>query len=240
MKAESSNPLIVPDLKDKKILIVEDDDLFREAMSGYLARKGMSVSVAANGRIAKDLCSVMKFDLIVSDIQMPHMNGIELLKWVKANQHVPFILTTGFTNLLETQTAFELGADEFVVKPFRNADLLEAISSVLVPTAQEKPQAVNMDEFSKVSIEHFINREETNVDVYVRLSQVKMIKIGSPGDQIPHDQILEYRKNGLKYLYVKSDDFLKLVPLREKRIFLGQEAVDLLLEDFFATQKRSA
>jgi len=65
----------------KKILLVEDDDNFRSALKSILAKK-YEVVEAANGKIARDLHAMTDFQLIISDVQMPHFSGIDLLEWV--------------------------------------------------------------------------------------------------------------------------------------------------------------
>lgn len=242
------NQMIDPELKDKKILVVEDDDFFRSAMTDYLKRKGMAVTEAPNGKIARDICGLSQFDIIVSDVQMPFMDGVELLKWVKTNRPAPFILMTGFTNLLETQSAFELGADDFVTKPFRNADLVNAISLILNPVREQKPQAATSDEYCKVSIEEFVARPKIDFDVHVRLSPLKMIKIGHAGDVLPKDRIQTYREKGLKFLYIRKEDFAKLVAFnsevsklvvnqstisKEKKLNFMKYTADVILEKAF-------
>ena len=108
-----------------KILVVEDDEFFRTALENVLVDAKFDVTVAPNGKSAKELLSMTPFDLIVSDIQMPFFDGVELLEWVKENKPTPFILMTGFAHILETKSAFELGADEFIAKPFEDDELIE-------------------------------------------------------------------------------------------------------------------
>src|SRR3989344_8465266 len=97
----------------KKILLVEDDDYFRSAVKDLLSKK-YDVLEAANGKIARDLLILTSVDLVLSDIQMPHFTGVDLLEWVKKNRPSPVILMTGFSHILETQRAHELGADDFL------------------------------------------------------------------------------------------------------------------------------
>src|ERR1051325_323803 len=106
-----------------KILVVEDDNFFRDSLAAYMKERGHEVHPAPNGRVARDICGVQRFDVILSDIRMPHLDGVELLKWVKSSCPMPFVLMTGFTNILETQSAYEIGADDFIAKPFKNAEL---------------------------------------------------------------------------------------------------------------------
>ena len=120
----------------KKILVVEDDQFFREAIRDLLKKKFI-VFEAPNGKSAKEVLSIQDVDLVISDIQMPGLTGLELLEWSKENKPVPFIIMTGFSMALETQSAFEMGAKGFIAKPFKNSDLLATIAGVL---GEEEPK----------------------------------------------------------------------------------------------------
>ena len=89
----------------KKILVVEDDQFFREAICDVLKKK-YDIQEAPNGKVAIELLTLREFDLVLSDIQMPMLTGLELLEWSKKNKPVPFIIMTGFSMVLETKTAF--------------------------------------------------------------------------------------------------------------------------------------
>jgi CheY-like chemotaxis protein len=120
-----------------KILIVEDDEFFREILMNVLETK-YSVSQVPNGLMAKEVLMLDEsFDLIISDIQMPFFTGIELLQWVKSDLHlkakIPMILVTGFSQILETKNASNLGADDFLSKPFSARDLIEKIERFATP-----------------------------------------------------------------------------------------------------------
>lgn len=116
---------------NRSILIVEDDEFFREALKDSLSRHGFKVSVAADGKSARLILNLSSFDLILSDIQMPHMTGVELLAWVKENKpSVPVVLMTGFSQIVETKKAHELGAAGFIPKPFTDKDVLELIKEI--------------------------------------------------------------------------------------------------------------
>lgn len=113
----------------KKILLVEDDNYFRAAVKSIVGKK-YEIIEAENGKVARDLIPTSNPDLIISDIQMPHLSGVELLEWVKTHKPTPVILMTGFSHILETQQAHALGADDFLPKPFREEELLEKIRKI--------------------------------------------------------------------------------------------------------------
>jgi CheY-like chemotaxis protein len=115
-----------------RILLVDDDLEFREMVKSILTENGCVVTEAEDGLQAKDVFDKEVFDAVIADTQMPKMDGIKLLKYVKQKGSTPFILMTGFSGLIETQNAHELGADQFLSKPFSKNDIL-ALGYVTVP-----------------------------------------------------------------------------------------------------------
>jgi putative nucleotidyltransferase with HDIG domain len=187
-------------------------------------------------------------DLVISDIQMPHFSGIDLLEWVRKNQPVPVILMTGFSQALETKEAQENGADGFLAKPFFEADLHEILQKYT--SAEPVPEArhdVNAD-FCKVSIEDFISDKETEYAVYIRISDSKFIKIAHKGGKISDDRIKTYKEKGINFVYIKKEDFSKVVKFNvrvakiasgspliapEKKINFVKHTGELILESAF-------
>lgn len=212
-----------------KILVAEDDNFFREALKEYLSIKQHSVTEAPNGKVARDILSASSFDLVITDVQMPFLDGVELLDWVRKERAIPVIMMTGFTNILETKSACERGADGFLAKPFRNEELNGAIENVLKKVRSEDTSAVNMDaRFCKVSIDEFVSRPRVDFDVYVRLSDSKYVKIAHQGDDIPTERIDTYKQKGIKFLHIAREDFGKLVGfnLQVAKLLKNNDTVD--------------
>lgn len=118
-----------------KILLVEDDEQLRELLAESITEAGHSVTVANNGMDAQLILDHQNYDLIVSDVQMPQMNGIELLQWAKANTQIPVILMSGFSRLLELMKPKDIGAKAFISKPFQPEDLICLIDKSLTEIA---------------------------------------------------------------------------------------------------------
>lgn len=200
------------DVVKRKILVVEDDEVFRATITEILSEK-YSVYQAADGRSACELLSLQTVDLVLSDVQMPRMTGVELLEWCKKNnKNVPFIIMTGFSTLLETQSAYDLGAKGFVAKPFNLAQLLKMIPEAMglddKPTA---PATKTIADFYKVSIDEFVSKPVIDFDIYIRLSDTKFVKIANKNEELPKAQLNQYNSRGVKYFYIEKADFSKLV-----------------------------
>jgi putative nucleotidyltransferase with HDIG domain len=200
-----------------KILLVEDDDGFREVLKSVLEKR-YKVTVAVNGRQAKGYLILEDFALVISDVQMPFLTGTELLEWIRANKKISrVILCTGFAQILETKSAAELGADDFLAKPFSTSELIEKIEKIRLQNSNEainvnKQTLVNIDaEFCKVLIEDFISEKNTEYGVYIRISSEKYIKVAHKGGKLDDDRIRSFKEKGIHFLYVKKDDFDKLI-----------------------------
>ncbi len=197
----------------KKILIVEDDNFFREALRDLLKKK-FTVLESPNGKSAKEILSMQTVDVVLTDIQMPGLTGLELLEWARQYKpEVPFIIMTGFSMVLETKSAFDLGAKGFIAKPFKNQELLTLVDSVLGIIPEPKQFAVEeiAKEFCKVSIEEFVAKPKIDFDVYIKLSETKYIKIAHQGEEIPKEKVSHYKEKGVKHLFIRKEDFSKLV-----------------------------
>jgi putative nucleotidyltransferase with HDIG domain len=197
----------------KKILIADDNEHLRSALLTFLQSRGFSVEVAVNGKVARELIQFNEFDIVLTDVQMPFLDGVELLKWIKENRPgLPVVMMTAFTNILETQTAHDLGASDFIAKPFKNVELTPILERLLLPKPlKEEPQVPVDEKFCKVSIEEFVAKLKIEFDIYIKLSETKIIKIGHAGENLPGERIQTYKEKGLKYLYVKREDFRKII-----------------------------
>ena len=114
----------------KTILVVEDALLNIKLIREILTYRGDTVFEAANGREGVDLAIEKKPDLILMDIQMPVMNGMEATQLIKANpaiRHIPIVALTGYAMDGDKQRMLEAGCDGYLSKPFKIKELLQAI-----------------------------------------------------------------------------------------------------------------
>lgn len=192
------------------ILVVEDDEFFRKAVCDLLNKKGHSTLEAPHGRAAVEIINLQEFDIVISDIQMPGMNGIELLEWSLKHKPIPFIIMTGFSTILETQSAFDLGAKEFISKPFKNSDLITLVNKIL--GIDDKFQvAEGAVDYCKISIDEFVSGKKVEFDIYVKLSASKYVKIAHQGEELLKERILHYKEKGVQYLFITKEGFSSLV-----------------------------
>ena len=193
----------------QKILVVEDDDFFRDTICSVL-KKNYEVIQAPNGKSACEILLIQDVDLVLTDIQMPEFTGIELLEWSKIHKPVPFVVMTGFSTLLETKSAFEMGAKGFIAKPFKIADLMANLDAILKPKEKPKEER-NILQYCKVPIDDFVAKPKIDFDVFIKLSATNIVKIAHKNQELPTQQLSQYKSKGIKFLYILKEDFHKLV-----------------------------
>jgi len=115
----------------KTILIVDDEPEIGIALTNYLTYEGFLVEVAANGAEMETALTNSQIDLILLDLGLPNESGLDLLKDVVAKNKVAIVILTGKSDPIERVVGLELGADDYIVKPFMQRELLARINAVL-------------------------------------------------------------------------------------------------------------
>ena len=127
------------------ILVVDDDDRIRELVKEYLEENKFTISTANSAEEAKIKLKYFKFDLIVLDVMMPGQNGFELTKDVKESSTVPIILLTAKGEVENRIEGLELGADDYLGKPFEPKELLLRIKNII-----KKNSKINLNKINKI------------------------------------------------------------------------------------------
>ena len=116
------------------ILVVDDDDRIRDLVKQYLEEKNFIVTTAKDSQDAKRKLDIIKFDILVLDIMMPGESGLSLTKEMKKNNSTPIILLTAKGEIKDRIEGLELGADDYLGKPFDPKELLLRIKNILNKT----------------------------------------------------------------------------------------------------------
>lgn len=114
----------------KRILIVEDEQYMQELMQIQLQSQ-FDLTISDNGADVLQILKTKEFDLILLDVMLPYINGFELCKKIRKSSNVPILMVTARTDLQDTVKGLELGADDYVTKPFEFEELLARIKSLL-------------------------------------------------------------------------------------------------------------
>lgn len=121
-----------------KILIVDDEEKIRFVVKEYAQFSGHEVTEAADGSEAVALCKDHKFDLLVMDIMMPKVDGFTAVKQIRKNSTLPVIMLSARGEEYDKLFGFELGIDDYVVKPFSPKELMARITAVLTRSQQAR------------------------------------------------------------------------------------------------------
>ena len=113
------------------ILVVDDDREIRDLLSKFLERQGMRVSAARDAREARKLWPLGRYHLVVLDLMMPGESGLDFARWLRAQGEVPIVMLTAMGEETDRIVGLELGADDYVAKPFNPRELLARIRAVL-------------------------------------------------------------------------------------------------------------
>ena len=131
-----------------KILIVDDEQKIREVIREYSEFNGYEVEEAADGMEAVSLCRLNDYDLIIMDIMMPKLDGYSACKEIKKTKNIPVIMLSARGEEYDKLFGFELGIDDYVVKPFSPKELMARVNAVLARSSakqEEQPEILKFD-----------------------------------------------------------------------------------------------
>ena len=113
------------------ILVVDDDDRLRDLLQRYLSEYGFRVSTARNAAEARTALAGLSFDLLVLDLMMPGESGLELTKFIRCTDSLPILLLTAMGEAEDRIAGLEVGADDYLAKPFEPRELVLRIEAIL-------------------------------------------------------------------------------------------------------------
>jgi two-component system phosphate regulon response regulator OmpR len=134
-------------LTDPHLLVVDDDERLRALLTRYLSSNGFRVSAAQDAAEARALMKSMAFDLLILDVMMPGESGLELARSVRQGSQVPILMLTARGESSDRIAGLELGADDYLPKPFEPRELLLRVSALLrraAPVARQSAGPVKM------------------------------------------------------------------------------------------------
>jgi len=114
-----------------RIMVVEDEESFSEALAFMLRREGYEVEVSGDGNTAMDTFERRGADLILLDLMLPGLSGLEVCRQIRVKSQVPIIMLTAKDGEIDKVVGLEIGADDYVTKPFSSRELLARVRSVL-------------------------------------------------------------------------------------------------------------
>ena len=176
--------------KKTHLLVVDDDDRIRNLLKDYLKNNNFIVSSAREAEDAKKKLDFYDFDIIILDVMMPGQNGYDLTKEIKKNSNIPIILLTAKGEVENRIKGLELGADDYIGKPFEPKELLLRIKNII-------SKKINFD----TNKDHFVGSAKINLNKMfielnrkikkINLSEKKVLleMIANPGKTFSREKI---------------------------------------------------
>ena len=175
---------------DAHILVVDDDDGIRDLVKKYLNENNFLITTAKSAEDAGEKVKIIKFDLIILDIMMPGQTGLEFLSENKKKINTPVILLTAKGESKERIEGLEVGADDYLPKPFEPKELILRIRNILNKTKKYDTKRVIKFDNIKIDLNKLIihkNNEEFKINNTEKIILEKMIS--SPGESFARDYI---------------------------------------------------
>ncbi len=172
------------------ILVVDDDDRIRGLLKEYLNESNFIVSTSENSENAKIKIKNFKYDLIILDVMMPGQNGYELTKEIKKKFEIPIILLTAKGEVEKRIKGLELGADDYIAKPFEPKELLLRVKNIV---NKQKKLDLNLKHYvGKALIDlnkMFISLKEKSSKINSSEKKVLIEMLANPGKTFSRDEI---------------------------------------------------
>lgn len=166
-------------MSNKKVLIVDDEEHIRELIKFNLKKDGYHIEVAVNGREALEKIKENKFDLVLLDLMLPEIDGLEVCKDIRRNEEtadIPVMMITAKGEEFDKVLGLELGADDYITKPFSIRELMARIKALLRRSNVKKEE--NIIKFGDVIV-NFKTREVTKnlKNVELTLKEFELLKL---------------------------------------------------------------
>ncbi len=178
---------------NETILLVEDDKKMQELILDYFESEGFNILSANNGEIALDIIKSKKIDLLILDIMLPRIDGWTVCRTVRAVSNIPIIILTARAQEEDRLLGFELGADDYVTKPFSPRELV-ARAKVLLKRSSQSLDSTDILQIGAIKIERF-SHEVTinNSPIYLSPKEYELLLylINNIGIVLSREQLLQ-------------------------------------------------
>lgn len=179
------------------ILVVDDQSSVRQLLQEYLSEQGYRVLTAVDGQVALYTARHEQPDLILLDIMMPKMDGYQFLRLYRQERQTPVIIVTAREEETDAVLGLELGADDYIVKPFRMRELLARIRAVLrrIDGPGQKAELLHVGEVVLDQSTHNVTVNETPVLLTPIEFDMLAVLMRSPGQVFTRTQLVEHLLN---------------------------------------------
>ena len=181
---------------EEKILVVDDESAISDIIKFNFEKEGYLIDTADNGKGAIELAAENDYDLILLDIMMPKLNGFEALREIRKSSDVPVIMLTAREDEVDKVLGLELGADDYVVKPFSMRELLARVKAVLRRSdgqeKKEKDTKILKAMDLEINLEKYqVKRGEKNIELTLREFELLKFLASHPSIVFSREELLQ-------------------------------------------------
>jgi DNA-binding response OmpR family regulator len=192
-------------MNDKTILVVEDESSIAEVVSLYLKRAGYGVQIASDGKQAMNLFERQMPDFVILDLMLPEMDGLSLTRWLRDRSNVPIIMLTARREEIDRIAGLEMGADDYVVKPFSPQELVSRVRAVMRRLGRERPDSENNRslEFDDLTINpssRVVAIHDAPIELTAKEFDMLYLLAQHPKQVFTREQLLERVWGGAQYI----------------------------------------
>jgi two-component system response regulator RegX3 len=183
-------------MAESTVLVVEDEEAFIDALTVGLRREGFRVQVARDGREALDLFDVVRPDVVLLDLMLPKVSGIDVCRELRKTSKVPIIMVTAKSAEIDTVVGLEVGADDYVTKPYRLRELVARIRAVLrrTPADAEGPVLTETLQVGDVTLDpegHEVRIRGTAVQLPLKEFELLALLLENAGRVLTRDTLID-------------------------------------------------
>ena len=192
-------------MNNKSILVVEDEASIAEVVSLYLQRAGFTVQIAPDGKKAMSLFEREQPNFVILDLMLPEVDGLSLTRWLRDRSDVPIIMLTARREEMDRIAGLEMGADDYVVKPFSPQELVSRVRAVMRRLGRDQTEVENerLLSFNDLSIDPrsrvvLVNQDE--VELTAKEFDMLYLLARHPKQVFTREQLLDRVWGGSQYI----------------------------------------
>jgi DNA-binding response OmpR family regulator len=192
-------------MNETLVLVVEDEASIAEVVSLYLKRAGFAVQIAPDGKQAMNLFQRQQPDFVILDLMLPEVDGLALTRWLRDRSNVPIIMLTARRSEVDRIAGLELGADDYVVKPFSPQELVSRVRAVMrrLGREQTEPESERTLSFDGLNIDprsRVVKVQELEVELTAKEFDMLYLLARHPRQVFTREQLLDRIWGGAQYI----------------------------------------
>ncbi|KAB0655103.1 response regulator [Acinetobacter bohemicus] len=172
-----------------QILIVEDETKIAEFLAKGLNESGYLSSIAHDGLTALTLLQEKNFDLVILDVMLPEIDGWQVLKTLRTFSKIPVIMLTAKDHVLDRVKGLELGADDYLIKPFSYIELLARVKSLLRRSVKTESEYYQVEDLILYRLERTVYRNQQKIDLSAKEFSLLHLLMQHQGELLTRSQI---------------------------------------------------